>query len=64
MRSPPYLQDDDRDDVDEHRNDNDGDDNDDHCVAVEPNAGESNGANYYMAPFDNTTIWYVVEAMV
>ena len=47
MRRPPRPQDNERDDVDEHRNDkddDDGDDDDDHLGAVETNAGESNGA--------------------
>ena len=38
MRRPPRPQDDDIDDVDEHR-----DNDNDHCGAVETNAGESNG---------------------
>ena len=98
-RRPPRPQDDDVDDVGEHRNKN-GDDNDDHCGAVETNAGESDGADenwdspafsfeavrqfntnviachmttgdmrwyiveFYLAPFDNTTIRYVEAAMV
>ena len=45
IRRPPRPQDDDVDDVDEHRNDNDGDDNNDHRGAVETNTGESDGAN-------------------
>ena len=39
MRRPPRTQDKDRDDVDKHR---DNDDDDEHCGAVETNAGESN----------------------
>ena len=35
-----------------------------HCGAVETNAGESDGDNCYMEPFHNTTIRYVVSAMV
>ena len=55
-RRPP-----DHDNVDKHYDD---DDNDDHRGAAETNAGESDGANCYLAPFKNTTIWYVVTAMV
>ena len=44
MRRPTQPQDDDRDDVDKHRNNENGDDNDDHRVAVETNAGESDRA--------------------
>ena len=65
MRRPPHPQYDDRDDrsdVDEHCNDDD--DNDDHRGSVETNAGERDGADCYLAPFDNTTIRYVVAAMV
>ena len=40
MRRPPRPQDNGRDDVDKHH-----DDNNDHCRAVETNAGESDGAN-------------------
>ena len=64
MRRPPCPQDDDRDDVDEHRNNDNGNDDDDHRGTVETNAGESNRADCYLSPFDNTTIWYVVAAMV
>ena len=64
IRRPPRPQDNDRGNVDEHRNDDNGDDDNDHQGAVETNVGESNGANCFLAPFDNTTIQYVVEAMV
>ena len=64
IRRPPFSQYNDRNDVDEHRNNNSGNDNDDHRRAVETNAGESDGADCYLAPFKNTTIWYVVAAMV
>ena len=64
MRRPPRPQEDDRNNVDEHRDDEDGDDNEDNRGAVETNAGESDGANCYLALFDNTTIRYVVAAMV
>ena len=65
-------EDDDRNDVDKHHNndddddddDNDDDDDDDHRGAVETIAGESDGADCYLALFDNTTIRYVVAAMV
>ena len=43
MRRPPRPQDDDRDGVGEHRDDDDGHDDDDHSRAVETNAGESDG---------------------
>ena len=43
MRRPPCPQDDDGDNVDEHRDDEDGNDDDDHSGAVETNAGESDG---------------------
>ena len=64
MRRPPCPQDDNRNDVNGHRDDNGGGDNDDHNGAVETNSGESDRANCYLAPFDNTTIRYVVVAMV
>ena len=63
-RRPPRPQDYDGDDVDEHRDENDGNDDDDHYGAVETNAGEIDGADCYLAPFDNTMILYVVVAMV
>ena len=59
MMRPPRPQNDDCNDVDKHRNDDDG-----HYGEVETNAGDSDGANCYLAPFDNTTIRYVVAAMV
>ena len=62
---PPRPQDNDRDNVDENCNDNDDDnENDDHHSAVKTNSEESDRANFYLAPFDNTTIQYVVVAMV
>ena len=64
MRRPLRPQDDDRDDVDKHRDDNDGDNDDNHYSVVETNAGDSDGANCNLAPFENTTIQYVVAAMV
>ena len=64
MRRPSRPQDDNRDDVNGHRDDDGGGDNDDHHGAVETNAGESDRANCYLAPFNNTTIRYVVAAMV
>ena len=74
IRRPPLPKDDDRNDVDKDRDDDDdddnnnddddGNDNDDHRGAVETIAGESDGANCYLALFSNTTIWYVVAAMV
>ena len=64
MRRPPCPQDDDRGDVDKHRKDDDGDNSYDHHGAVEMNAGESNRANFYLALFGNTTIQYVVAAIV
>ena len=62
MRRPPCPQDDDRDDVDEDCEEDD--ENYDHHGEVEKNAGESDGADCYLAPFDNTPIQYVVAAMV
>ena len=62
MRRPPHPQDDDRDDID--KNCDDGDDNDDHRGSVETDAGERGESDCYLAPFDNTTIRYVVAAMV
>ena len=59
MRRPPRPQDDDIGDVDEHR-----DNDNDHCRAVETNAGESNRDNCYLSQLDNTMIQYVVAAMV
>ena len=64
MRRPPGPQDEDHDDVDKHCNNNNSDDNDDHLGAAETNAGERDGTDCYLAPFDKTTIWYVVVAMV
>ena len=64
MRSPPCPQDDDRDDVDKHRDDDERNDNDDHRGAVETNAGESNGYYCHLALFNNTPFRYVVEAIV
>ena len=64
MIRPPRPQDDNRDNVDEHRDDDGGDDDDNHCGAVETNAGESNGDNCYLAPFDNTEMGCVEAAMV
>ena len=61
MKRPPRPQDDDIGDVDEHRGDDNGDG---HCGAVETNAGESDGADCYLVLFNNTTIRYVVAAMV
>ena len=46
-RRPPRPKYNDFGDVDKHRDDNDGDDDDDHCGAVETNAGESDGADEY-----------------
>ena len=62
MRRPPCPQDNDRKNIDQHRNNNDDDDN--HHEAVETNAGESDRDNCYLSPFDNTMIQYVVVAMV
>ena len=59
--SPP--QDDDRNDIDKHRDD-DGDEDENHRGAVEMNSGDSDRYDCYLAPFHNTTIWYVVTAMV
>ena len=65
IRRPPRPEDDDRNDVNEHCDDNDDDnDDDDHGGAVETNEGESDRADCYLALFANTTIWYVVAAMV
>ena len=50
--------------VGKHRNDNNNEDDDDHRKAVETNAGESNGADCYLEPFDNTMIQYLMAAMV
>ena len=65
---PPCPEDDDRNDVDEHRNDEDNeydeDEDNDHRRAVETISGESDGADCYLELFANTTIWYVVAAMV
>ena len=44
-RRPPLPQDDNLDDVDEHRNGDDGDDDNNHRETLETNAGESNRAN-------------------
>ena len=64
IRRPTLPKDDDRNNVDEHR-DEDGDDNDDdHNEAVETITVESDGADCYLALFANRTIWYVVTAMV
>ena len=43
MRRPPRPQDNDCDDVDEHRDNDDGDDDENHRGAAETNAGESDG---------------------
>ena len=59
----PCPKDDDRDDVDKHRND-DYEDDDNHCGEVEMIAGERDGANCYLELFANTTIRYVVAAIV
>ena len=64
MRRPSWPHDDNRDNVYEHCNDNNSNNYDDHRGAVETNTGESDGANCYLELFDNTTIWYVVAAMV
>ena len=64
MRRPPRLHDDDRNDVDGHRNDDNDDDNYNHRGAVETNTGESNGSDCYLSLFDNTKVQYVVEVMV
>ena len=61
---PSCPKDYDRDDVDEHRNDDDDNDDEDHHGAVETNARESDRADCYLALFANTTIQYVVAAMV
>ena len=54
MRRTSFPHDDDRDDVNEHRkNGNDGKDNDNHCGAVETNAGDIDGADCYLAPLNN-----------
>ena len=63
-RRPPRPQDYNRDDVHKHCDNDDGNDNDNHCGAVVANAGESNRADCYLEPFDNTKIRYVVAAMV
>ena len=63
IRRPPCPKDDYRDDVDEHRDENEND-GDNHRGAVETNEGESDGADCYLALFANTTIRYVVAAMV
>ena len=60
MRRPPFPQDDDCDNDD----DDDDDDDDEHRRAVETNTGESNRDDCYLEPFDNTTIRFVVAAMV
>ena len=64
IRRSPCPQDNDRNNIEKHRDDENGGDNDDHIGAVETNSGESDGADCYLVPFDNKTIWYVVEAMV
>ena len=64
MRRPPCPQDNDRDSFDEHCDNDDGDDDEDHRGAVETNTGERDGTDCYLATFDNTTIRYVVVAMV
>ena len=64
IRRPPRPKDNNRDNVNEHRDDNDKDDNDDHRKAVETNAGKSDGDECYLALFANTRIRYVVSAMV
>ena len=45
MRRPPCPQYNDRNDVDEHRDDDDGNDDEEHRGSVEMNARESNGAD-------------------
>ena len=66
MRRPPCPQEDNRNNVEKQRDDDNdgGNDNENHCGAVETNSGESNGANCYLEPFDNTTIRYELAAMV
>ena len=65
IRRPPSPQANNCDDSDKHFNNGDnGNDNDNHRGAVETNTGESNEANFYLALLDNTTIRYVVAAMV
>ena len=64
MRRPPLPQDNNHHDIYEHRDGDDGDDDDDHRGSVETNAGERDRADCYLAPFDNTKIWYVVVEMV
>ena len=64
MSRPPRPQDDNRDDVDKHGNDDDGEDNNNHRRAVETNVEERDGADFYLVPFNNTTIRYVLAAMV
>ena len=64
VRKHPSPQDDEHDDFDEHRNDDNCDDNVDHCREVVANAIESDWTNCYLVPLDNTTIRFVVEAMV
>ena len=63
MRSTTRPQDYNRNDVDKHCDEN-GDEDDDHHGTVETNTGKSYRANFYLAPFDNTTIRYAVAAMV
>ena len=63
IRMPPCPEDNDRNNVDEHRDDDD-DDNDDHRRAVETNARESDGSDCYLALFANKMIRYLVAAMV
>ena len=61
---PPRPEDNNHNDIDEHR-DNDADDDDDNRQrAVEKIAGESDGADYYLLLFANRTIQYVVAVMV
>ena len=61
MKRPPRSQDDNRNDVDKHCDDDyDGDNNDNHRGAVETNKEESDGSDCYLEPLHNTKIWYVV----
>ena len=64
MKRPPRPQDENRNDVGKHRDNDNGDDNGDHRRAVEMNVLESDWADCYLAPFNNTTIRYVLAAMV
>ena len=64
LRRPPCPQEDDHNDVDKNRKDDNSNNDDDHRGAVVTNTGEINGADCYLAPFDNTNIRYVVTTMV